>query len=59
MGKKTARKPKDLKGTKGHDVRGGKTPTPTSPTPVPIPYEPSSPCTPPRKVRFSVARPFR
>jgi hypothetical protein len=52
MGKKTARKPKDLKGTKGHDVRGGKTPTPTSPTPVPIPYPNSSESlpTPPRKV---------
>ena len=26
MGKKTARRPKDLKATKGRDVRGGKPP---------------------------------
>jgi hypothetical protein len=42
MGKKTARKPKDLKATKGGDVRGGKAPTPIPPTPVPIPYPNSS-----------------
>ena len=52
MGKKRARKPKDLKITKGHDVSGGKTPTPTPSTPVPIPYPNSSEAlpTPPRKL---------
>jgi hypothetical protein len=50
MGKKPARKLKDLKATRGRDARGGRTPAP--PTPIPIPYPNSSgPLpTPPRKV---------
>jgi hypothetical protein len=50
MGKKAAHKPKDLKATKGRDVRGGKTPAGPGPVPIPYPNSADPLPTPPRKV---------
>ena len=50
MGKKTARRPKDLKATKGRDVRGGKPPATSGPVPIPYPSSSDPLPTPPRKV---------
>ena len=50
MGKKRARKPKDLKATKGRDPRGGRTPSPSGPIPIPYPNSTDPVPPPPRKV---------
>jgi hypothetical protein len=50
MGKKRARKPKDLKAAKGRDARGGRTPGPSGPVPIPYPNTAGPVPTPPRKV---------